>query len=468
MSILNKFIKYSLVTIFSIFLLISLIIKPMYNFEDYPFFVKVNFYDYVIMIIFVLGIFFISKHIKNIDARISKKTITIIYFCSALIFILIFPLKTFSDMEQVLNGAISFSNFDFISLRENIYFITNPNNIFIAILYGIIFIILPKNIITIKIINIVMILLIAKINCNIFELYYKKYSNILFLISLSIISVFIYVNHIYTDVPFTLISIFAIYIYFKDKKNIWISSIILVVSYFIRPLGIIYLIAIFVDFILLCKIDCIVKIKYSIITLFGVILIFCTISNILIPFFVQKDVTKQIPASSYIYMAFNEEEFGFQDGSHSNSRSLNEVRTRLKGYSAKQITKIVCKKTYWMWMEGTYQAQRYGFGGDCGEEYLEKYDYSTKVIKFFANSDNKARIILNSIMYVQYVVFWGLMILGIVKTNNSMGNVINLIFMGFFIFYIFWEIKSRYIFSLYPLMLMYAVIALCKIKEQKN
>lgn len=453
---LNNIARYTLLTIFLIFLTVSLIIKPMYDFRDFPYFSRVEWLDYLMIVIFILGSILLNKYKEYLDRILSKRVIASSYFFIALFFVLMIPLNTFSDMKQVFNGAVAFANFDFISLKENAYFTTYPNNILITIFYGIILFILPKQIVTMKIINIIMILIIAKLTCSIVGVYYKKYSNIFFFLCLSLISVFLYANHIYTDIPFTLLSLIAVYLYLKSSKNICISIGILMISYFIRPLAIIYLIAILIDFVLKSEIEFKAKIRQSMIMLVCSMIIFVSMSTIVIPCFIRQDITRQIPAVSYVYMAFNKEKFGFQDGSHSPERSLNEVIDRLKGYSVHDILEILTKKSYWMWMEGTYQAQRYAFGEDNGDAYLDKFQYNTPVLKFISNSVQKARRILNSLLYGQYVVLFALMILGIKSELGKKMNAINLIVIGFFLFYLFWEIKSRYIFSLYPFMIIYA------------
>ena len=46
------------------------------------------------------------------------------------------------------------------------------------------------------------------------------------------------------------------------------------------------------------------------------------------------DLSHSMPAASYVYMAFNEEEFGFQDGTHDINRTFSDVADRLAGYIA--------------------------------------------------------------------------------------------------------------------------------------
>lgn len=60
---LNNIIRYTLVTIFIIFLLVSLIIKPMYNFKDFPYFCKTGVLDYLMITIFILGAILLYKYI---------------------------------------------------------------------------------------------------------------------------------------------------------------------------------------------------------------------------------------------------------------------------------------------------------------------------------------------------------------------------------------------------------------------
>ena len=68
--------------------------------------------------------------------------------------------------------------------------------------------------------------------------------------------------------------------------------------------------------------------------------------------------------------------------------------------------------------------------------------------------------LLETWMHAQYYVLAGLAIIGAYKVRKDRRwDTIVLLFVGFFLFYLIWEIKSRYIFSLYPFMYMFGYMA---------
>jgi len=70
---------------------------------------------------------------------------------------------------------------------------------------------------------------------------------------------------------------------------------------------------------------------------------------------------------------------------------------------------------------------------------------------------SKIRVITENLMKGQYYIFILLAIIGIcVKRNDKKSSLLFLIIAGYFCFYLIWEIKSRYIYSLYPYITLFA------------
>lgn len=174
-----------------------------------------------------------------------------------------------------------------------------------------------------------------------------------------------------------------------------------------------------------------------------------------------------MPVWSYIYMGFNQEEFGFQDGTHSVDRNASDVVARLKSNGIKEVIGIIAKKEYWMWMEGTYQAQRYAFGENCNES-DSKFYYETAATKYLMNNEQILRKAADSFIYAQYFILFVLMLYWFIKPQSNKLSVIYLIYMGMFLFYVFWEIKSRYIISLYPFMMIFSIWTLLSLPIKKK
>ena len=169
--------------------------------------------------------------------------------------------------------------------------------------------------------------------------------------------------------------------------------------------------------------------------------------------------SKGLPIASWLYMGLNTEEFGFQDNSHDENRTMEDVVVRLKSYSPNTIFQLAVKKTFWTWTDGTYQAERYGLG-TYAENETDKFAYKTPLTSYALNPGTGMYDLLETWMHAQYYVLAGLAIIGAYKVRKDRRwDTIVLLFVGFFLFYLIWEIKSRYIFSLYPFMYMFGYMA---------
>ena len=164
-------------------------------------------------------------------------------------------------------------------------------------------------------------------------------------------------------------------------------------------------------------------------------------------------------------MGINEEEFGFQDGSHSKDWTFEDVQKRINELRFGRLIKLLCKKQYWLWTEGTYQAERYAFG--TGEE--EQFAYETAITKKIRDTENsKLRKSIDYLMKGQYLV---LIILSFIdfmikdKNEDIKGKkeLLLYIIIGLFCFYTIWEMKSRYIYCLYPIFLIFSTSGTQKI-----
>lgn len=462
-NLISKICKIIFGSIFVCFIVAALFIRAKYDYADFPFFVRTGWTDF--LFIAVGGaLFLILRRYKTWRKYVpSSKIIIGIFVFVALAFVLLVPLKPFSDMEQIYDAALQVINGNFHEVNTSNYFLNAPNNLVCVYIYACVLYIFPTSILTLKVLNIILIVIIGVLTKKILEEFISlHYTNIFYGFIFSFLSVILYVNHIYTDILFTVLTLWSFYIFLKKENGFPVSCIILGISYFIRPIAVIYLIA------------------YSIVEMFksdiwkrGLIWIcigmflFCGIvfacSEIIDD--LQDGNSQSLPVASYLYMGINKEEFGFQDGSHDVNRSMADVMNRLESYSIKDILNIGVKKTFWTWTEGTYQAERYAFGEGVENE-LDKFEYVTPVTSFIKNPDSKVYSILETIMRAQYLIFAIMAFIGAFKVRkDKRWDTIILLFIGYFLFYLLWEIKSRYIFSLYPFMIIFAWRALVSDKS---
>ncbi|MCR5700808.1 MAG: glycosyltransferase family 39 protein [Lachnospiraceae bacterium] len=345
---------------------------------------------------------------------------------------------------------------------EQGYLSNCPNQIPITTYLWVITSIFGKNILIPKIFNII---------CNVGIIYflYKIYLVIadtnelssdkkaIMWFSTPILSVVLYENHIYNDILFTFLTTILIYLVLKKQDTNLIFAIVCVLSvvqYVIRPTGIIYIIAIFLYMVLYQQHyrKALVYVLFCVSLIFGVGKLNKKIFNV--------DTTKEYPIWSYIQMGVNEQEFGFQDGSHSMDWTKEDCVEKYKALGMRKLLRIYVKKEIWMWSEGTYQAERYGLG-----DYYATFTKDNKITETVRNVDNSMiRKVLEQMMKAQYYIYMFFALVGLLtvwkRNRKDMRLQVLLLYVicGFFCFYLVWEIKSRYIYSLYPIFMIYGFI----------
>lgn len=459
--IIHKFSISFVIILFAIITIGMLFINSIYLYIDKPDFQINHIGNYLGIIISIVGIVILTIINKWIETKFSKnKYITAIlfaiYFIAEFIYLKMVPIKPFSDMLKVTE--IAFSNFN-----QGIEYLQQyPNNLPITIIFWLM----------LKLYNGVMIIKLGNVVCNIITIYfaYKIYKNIYhkenkMVVFLGIFSMatFLYVNHVYNDIIFVSFTTIMIYIVTKEnmkKKDIIILSILSFIQFIIRPVGIILIIAISMYLILK-------KYKYKTVAILIVIfvignLLYGQLEKILIP---KSEEVLKYPIWSFIQMGINEEEFGFQDASHSTQWTFQDVINRTKELGIKRLTKLLTKKEFWLWTEGTYQVERYAFGNGTKDLFY----YETPVtIKISNPETSRTRKALDYLMKGQYfiLVFLSLIELIIKEKEELIKNKKDLLLyfiIGMFCFYLIWEMKSRYIYCLYPIYLILATGGIDKI-----
>ena len=379
----------------------------------------------------------------------------VLYFIAEIIYLKLVPIKPFSDMKSVVQIATS----GFKEGMEYIY--VYPNNLPIATIFYFLF----------KIYNGVMVVKITNIVCNMLIIYfayktykniYKKKNRLVLLFGIFSISTFLYVNHVYNDVMYVALTTVILYITTKKelvKKDIILLALLSFLQFLIRPVGIILIIAISMYLILK---------KYDYKTVIVIIATFILCNLIYIPvknYFIPKSEEKlKYPIWSFLQMGINEAEFGFQDSSHSVDWTFGDVTSRIKELGVKRLTKLLAKKEYWLWTEGTYQVERYAFG--AGQE--DTFYYETPLTNKLLNPEtSKIRKALDYLMKAQYFVLIGLSLISLIKKDeNGKKDLLLYFIIGMFCFYLVWEMKSRYIYCLQPVFWIFAARGLEQIQAK--
>lgn len=440
---------------------IGLVIKPMYNFDDSPYFELITSYD-VICGLGILGISYAIYKLRNlIQEKMRYIYGFVVFMAIALLFIYFVPLTPFSDMKYIYESALQFSKFDWKELMQGEYWQMFSSNLYLGAFWGILLLPFPKTLVTMKVLNALFAYGIIFFTAKVAESYHCKYNKVIYVYLLQFIPLILYINHIYCEMPFIFLCILAVYVYISKDKII-LAGVILGVARYLRSNATIFLLAMCFDIVFKmikngsCRLarKNIVRVALMLI-LFNVI--FSSGLRIIKDNFIGYDV-KSYPKWNQFYIGINEEEFGFMNGDFSYDRSFDDVLQRIEDYGAVRMTKIFAKKIHWTWMQGTYQAQRYGFGVDV-DNALEKFEYETFLTKYLCKDTQKVRKIINASMRAQYMLlFAGMLIVFWKKKDIDDFRVLYYIIIATMLILIIYEMKSRFILHCLPLM---AVLA-CK------
>ena len=457
---ISRFSKVVIVIWFTIILIGMICFNSVYLYIDAPEIRLNSINNYLAIVVCIVGIaimFLIRKKMDIKKINIPSKWRKIIfciafltYFILEVVYIKIIPLKPFSDMESVCK--IAMSNF-----AEGIaYLQIYPNNLPITLLFNLIFRITIYDVIVIKILNIICNILTIYFAYKTFKNLYKKESVFVLVFGLTYIPVMLYVNNVYNDLIFTTLTTIILYQLTKEKKkkfDFLFTAILLFIQYSIRPVGIILIIA--AEMYYLFKEKNWKKFLFVIVIFVSFSIVWGQVEKNIIP---KSNEVKKYPIWSFIQMGINEKEYGFQDGSHSAEWTSNGVIERIKELGPKRLVKLVSKKMYWQWTEGTYQVERYAFG-----IWRNQHEYETFATQEVSDIENsKVRKTLEYVMKGQYFVMIGLSLIGILvekeeKKLNEKRDLLFYFIIGMFCFYVIWEMKSRYIYCLYPVFLILAV-----------
>lgn len=284
-------------------------------------------------------------------------------------------------------------------------------------------------------------------------------------------------NLIYNDVIATAFLTSALYFAVKfikrrSMKDILFAATLLAVGNYFRSIGIIFLIT--MVFSLLFNIRAI-GVKKALSALFITALLFnvpgWTQNAVLQSTNVVDEPINTNSARVYMWlnMGVNLETFGFWDNwqSYTIAESTKlfkvEISNKLSEASLSDLVKMYYKKIVWTWTEGTYQMERYVLGNDGSSSnggrmgfVMDRYSYTNTATDLFkADSSYRSGLlwllyVLNFLMYVCILI----RLIGGIRAKRYEETSLILVVLGFIGFYLLWEIKSRYIYPVYPLLIV--------------
>ncbi|MEC0169178.1 glycosyltransferase family 39 protein [Paenibacillus graminis] len=295
-------------------------------------------------------------------------------------------------------------------------------------------------------------------------------------------------NLIYNDVIATAFLTSALYFAVRfirttSFKDIVFAAILLAAGNYFRSIGVIFLITVLLT--LLCHMRTLGFQKFIISVLLTALLFNVpgwTQNAVLQGTHAVEESVNQNSAPVYMWlnMGVNLETFGFwdnresysiyqQDAGYNKAESTRlfkaSIADKLSGATVGELVNMYYKKLIWTWTEGTYQMERYGIGNDSSSGsggrmgfVLDRYVYPTFASDWF-KGDSNARSGLLWMLYVLNILMYACILvrlIGGIKAKRYAETPLILVILGFIGFYLLWEIKSRYIYPVYPLLIVFS------------
>lgn len=495
---LGKKIIYVIFTLFlTLFIVSSFFIRAKYNYlyyGDTPVLVKQRFGTFILSIFLItllsLILYRVFLKLNKFRKSVVVPTVLFISFVIQVVIIFSFARLPTDDSKIVLTIALDmlYKN-DYSSLSAPGYIHMFPFNLSTVVYLKTLLALFPDNYLIIKLFNIffslvtsLMIYLIYK------EINYrsKEHDYGVLVFGATYLPALFMSNFIYNDSIATAFFTSAIYFSIKFVKEghiryIVISSILLAIGNYFRSLGLIILIAFIIYFLLNANKLGIQRVILSIcIILLMISVPGCTQNAVLkSKNLISEPLGKNsAPVHMWLNMGLNIDRFGFWDnyesykiywykGQFNKEMSAQlfkeEIKNKLGNATYRQLIVMYYRKLIWTWTEGTYQVERYGLGVDPSKAkpelkkyILGGYCYKTFFTELFSRGSIYKRGMTWGLYILNFLMYCCILVRTIIEVrNNKFGELLLvLVILGFIAFYLLWEIKSRYIYPVYPILIV--------------
>ncbi|MBO9605456.1 MAG: glycosyltransferase family 39 protein [Paenibacillaceae bacterium] len=441
-----------------------------------------------VVLLLGLGLYRLSLWLDKYPKRIVIPVVLLASFALQTAIVFLFPRLPTDDSQTVLSLAQNMLyRGDYSSFATSGYLHMFPFNFSIVLYLKTLLSLFPDNYLVIKLFNIGFTL----VTTMMVYLLYKELNprsqthdyGVLVLAATYAPALFMN-NFIYNDVIATALLTSALYFAVRFMKELSLKHMLgaaafLAAGNYFRSIGAIFLLAIAIGILLQIRR---IGIKKSALALGMTVVLFMVpgwAQNLLLQATgkVEGSVTaNSAPVYMWLNMGINVKTFGFWDNRQSytiyqrqagydkkKSEALfkNEIGRKWSEADAGDLIKMYYKKLVWMWTEGTYQVERYGVGngssifgrgfGAVGD----RYSYTTSATEWFKGSSS-ARVGLIWMLYAMNMAMYGFILvrlIGGIRAGRFAETPLVLVMLGFIGFYLVWEIKSRYLFPVYPLVL---------------
>jgi hypothetical protein len=377
-------------------------------------------------------------------------------------------------------------------LKEG-YLYAYPHNLGLTLYFMLFDIITANNVYLLRALNVlyslITLIFINKIFINLYPEYTKEQHRFL-IFSVFFLPAIFMSNLVYNEVISTMFFTTAIYSsirFIKTQKMKYLLSAIILLSFgqFMRSIGYLFAAAIIIYFFLM-------KVNWKYLVFFFLSLFIGFTSPLLIINYdllsagkIQEPLGKNsIPIIKWLNMGFNNKYFGYWDQGESywmyardakwnkNEAAklyVTSIENKITDYGPEEIANLYYKKLVWLWSEGTYQSIYLGMGHTNPGGYLK----ITPVSKYFEENLTRREIFKTPMYFINIVSLITIFIFITYVLITRKWQLIEkemlfvLIILFFMFFYLLWETKPRYIYPIYPYLLLLSYISVIKLNKLK-
>lgn len=483
--VIEKISQWIIVVLFAIFILFiflqSIFGNAVMSSTEKVYFLKDNVWvNLLIMIAVIVLLYWFKK--KNLIKNPSKKfltTITIIYAAMMVGFVVLLQVAPIVDQYEVLRASIDFVKGNYEKWAAGGYCDQYPNqNGLILFFSGFTYVFGEYNWMAMEILNIPMLIISAIFTSKIVKLLFKneklaKYTYICILLFFPANCLVTFIYGTTFGMAFVMAGIYLVMkscMYGKFRDGL-VGTLLIAISCVLKQNYIIFFIAV----LLVIIYHFIVKkqSKFLGIAAYGIIFLFSlnALVNVLTPAPAGTSASQGIPSSAWVAMGMQEGKKapGWWNGYNNAVYKNNKYNTELaKAQVEKDISKrlqefskdgmytanFFSKKISSLWNETTYQ------GLSITYTYRRKTVEWTPWIKSLIYDGGFLNGIVLWLCDKGMTLMWLGVLLSIIfdkKGRNVYNLIFAIIFLGGFIFHLFWEARSLYVMNYVYLMIPYMI-----------
>ncbi|WP_341281168.1 glycosyltransferase family 39 protein [Paenibacillus sp. FSL H8-0537] len=494
---IQKILYIMLACLIGLFIASSFFVRAEYHFYEYGDTPHLGKQQLVLFILIIGTVLALSIFLYKLCLKLNKYSwkivipATLLFSCALQIAIIfLFPRLPTDDSETVLSLAMNMLyQKDYSTFNTGGYLYMFPFNFSIVLYLKTLLQLFPDNYLVIKIFNIlftlvttVMIYLLNReLNSK-----SKEHDYGVLVFGATYIPALFMSNFIYNDVIATAFLTSALYfsvrfIRTRSIKTMILAAILLAIGNYFRSIGVIFLIAVLLSIIFNIRKIGVKKAVASLILMAALFNVPAWSQNAVLQAtnVVDESVNdNSAPVYMWLNMGINLNTFGFwdsrqsyniyqRDAGYNKADSVElfkeSISNKLSEASAGDLAKMYFKKLIWTWTEGTYQMERYGMGNDGSSDTggsrgfkLERYSYTTWATDLFKADSNYRSGVLWVLYVMSFLMYCGIFIrlLSGIRAKRYEETSLILVILGFIAFYLLWEIKSRYIYPVYPLLIV--------------